>query len=209
MRPCTCILPKEGSSKMGTDYDGTGSLCSICNYPNPLILLYSAFNALDYTVPIFEWYVTINACMLHLGRRGLYMTLSKVVLFIQMLPQFLRDNINQDWLFSTGWVYSKCLYPASPPMYKRQVDPIFFPKHPNILPPVFCQCFISVSPMFHLYFTCVLPVFNPISAGVSDQRLVPGGWGSLGPRSYFRLIWTSFWTCGTIVEQFIVKGVRQ
>ena len=47
--------------------------------------------------------------------------------------------------------------------------------------------------------------FNPISAGVSVQRLVPGG-GSLGPRSYFRLIWTSFWTCGTIFEQFIVKG---
>ena len=62
--------------------------------PNPLILLYSAFNALDYTVPIFEWYGTIHACMLHLGRSGLQTTLSNVVLLIQMLPQSLRDNIN-------------------------------------------------------------------------------------------------------------------
>ena len=61
---------------------------------------------------MFEWYGTKHACVLHLGRSGLYTTLSKVVLFIQMLPQSLKVNINQDWLFSTGWVYSKCLYSA-------------------------------------------------------------------------------------------------
>ena len=33
--------------------------------------------------------------------------------------------------------------------------------------------------------------------------------GSLGPRSYFQLIWTSFWTHGTIIDQFIVKGGHQ
>ena len=33
--------------------------------------------------------------------------------------------------------------------------------------------------------------------------------GSLGPRSYFQLILTSFWTHGTIIDQFIVKGVHQ
>ena len=49
--------------------------------------------------------------------------------------------------------------------------------------------------------------FNPITAGVSDQRLLPGG--SLGPRSFFWLIWTSFWTFGTIVDQYLVKGVHQ
>ena len=47
---------------------------------------------------------------------------------------------------------------------------------------------------------------NPISDGVSDQRLLPGG--SLGPRSLFRLILTSFWTCGTIDDQYLVKGVQ-
>ena len=36
----------------------------------------------------------------------------------------------------------------------------------------------------------------------------PGG-GPLGPRSYFQQIWTSFWTHGTIFDQFIVKGVHQ
>ena len=51
--------------------------------------------------------------------------------------------------------------------------------------------------------------FNPISDGVSDQRLLPGGLGSLGPRSVFRQILTSFWTCGTIVDQYLVKGVHQ
>ena len=50
---------------------------------------------------------------------------------------------------------------------------------------------------------------NRITPGVSDQRLLPGGGGSLGPRSYFQLIWTPFWTCGTIIEQLIVKGVHQ
>ena len=35
------------------------------------------------------------------------------------------------------------------------------------------------------------------------------GGGSLGPRSYFQLILTSFWTHGTIIDQFIVKGVHQ
>ena len=44
---------------------------------------------------------------------------------------------------------------------------------------------------------------NPISHGVFDQRLVTGG-GSLGPRCYFQLILTSFWTHGTINDQFIV-----
>ena len=33
--------------------------------------------------------------------------------------------------------------------------------------------------------------------------------GSLGPRSFFWLILTSFWTCGTIVDQYLVKGVHQ
>ena len=32
---------------------------------------------------------------------------------------------------------------------------------------------------------------------------------SLGPLSYFQLIWTSFWTHGTIVDQFLVKRVHQ
>ena len=50
--------------------------------------------------------------------------------------------------------------------------------------------------------------FNPISEGVSDQQLLLGG-GSLGPRSFFRLILTSFWTCGTIVDQYLVKGIPQ
>ena len=36
-----------------------------------------------------------------------------------------------------------------------------------------------------------------------------GGGGSLGPRSYFQLIWTSFWTHGTNIDQLIVKGVNQ
>ena len=49
---------------------------------------------------------------------------------------------------------------------------------------------------------------NPITHGVSDQRLLTGEW-SLGPRSYFQLILTSFWTHGTIIDQFIVKGVHQ
>ena len=62
--------------------------------PNPLILLYSAFNALDYTVPIFEWYGTIHACILHLGKSGIETNLSEVILFIQMLQQSLMDNIN-------------------------------------------------------------------------------------------------------------------
>ena len=62
--------------------------------PNPILLLYSAFNALDYRVPIFEWYGTIHAFILHLGKSGLQTTLSNVVLLIQMLPQSLRDNIN-------------------------------------------------------------------------------------------------------------------
>ena len=34
------------------------------------------------------------------------------------------------------------------------------------------------------------------------------GW-SLGPRSHFQLIWTTFWTRGTIIELLIVKGVHQ
>ena len=50
--------------------------------------------------------------------------------------------------------------------------------------------------------------FNPISQGVFDQRLVTGGGWSLGPRSYFQLMWTSFWTHGTIIDQFVVKGVH-
>ena len=33
--------------------------------------------------------------------------------------------------------------------------------------------------------------------------------GSLGPQSYFQLILSSFWTHGTIIDQFIVKGVHQ
>ena len=39
-----------------------------------------------------------------------------------------------------------------------------------------------------------LPIFrlNPITNGFSDQRLL-----------------TSFWTHGTIIDQFIVKGVHQ
>ena len=49
---------------------------------------------------------------------------------------------------------------------------------------------------------------NPITHGISDQRLLMGG-GSLGPRSYFQLILTFFWTHGTIIDQFIVKGVHQ
>ena len=49
---------------------------------------------------------------------------------------------------------------------------------------------------------------NPITYGVSDLRLLTGG-GPLGPRSYFQLIWTSFWTHGTIIDQFLVKGVHQ
>ena len=48
---------------------------------------------------------------------------------------------------------------------------------------------------------------NPITPGVSDQRLLPGG--VFRTRSYFQLIWTSFWTHGTIIDQFIVKGVHQ
>ena len=48
---------------------------------------------------------------------------------------------------------------------------------------------------------------NPITPGVSDQRLLPGG--VFRTRSYFQLIWTPFWTRGTIFEQLIVKGVHQ
>ena len=44
-----------------------------------------------------------------------------------------------------------------------------------------------------------------MSTGVSDQQLVLEG-GSLGPRIYFQLVWTSFWIRGTIFEQFIVTG---
>ena len=68
--------------------------CALFEPPRPLLLLYSAFNALGHTVPIFEWYGTIHACILHLSRSGLSTTLSKVILFIQMLQQSLRDNIN-------------------------------------------------------------------------------------------------------------------
>ena len=45
--------------------------------------------------------------------------------------------------------------------------------------------------------------------GISDIVLDMGGGLSLGPRSYFQLIWTSIWTCETSVEQFIVKGIHQ
>ena len=48
---------------------------------------------------------------------------------------------------------------------------------------------------------------NSISDGVSGQRLLPGGY--LGPRSFFWLILTSFGTSGTIVDQYLVKGVHQ
>ena len=51
-------------------------------------------------------------------------------------------------------------------------------------------------------------LLNPITQGFSDQRLLPGG-GSLGPQSYIQLILASFWTHGTIIDQFIVKGVHQ
>ena len=50
---------------------------------------------------------------------------------------------------------------------------------------------------------------NPITPRVSDQRLLPGEGGSLGPGSFFQLIWTSFRTHRTIIEQFIVKGGHQ
>ena len=50
---------------------------------------------------------------------------------------------------------------------------------------------------------------NPITPGVSDQRLLPGGGGSLGPRSYSQLILTPFWTRRTILDQSIVKGAHQ
>ena len=41
--------------------------------------------------------------------------------------------------------------------------------------------------------------------------LLPTGFltNDLGPRSYFQLILTSFWTHGTIIDQFIVKGTHQ
>ena len=48
------------------------------------------------------------------------------------------------------------------------------------------------------------PECNSITHGVSDQRLLTGG-----PRSYFQLIWTSFWTHENIIDQFILKGVNQ
>ena len=66
---------------------------------------------------------------------------------------------------------------------------------------------LSISRISQLLLTQFWPNFNPISDGVSDQRLLPGG--SLGPRSFFRLNLTSFWTCGTIVDQYFVKGVHQ
>ena len=71
------------------------------------------------------------------------------------------------------------------------------------------QIIMEFSQLFELHFKIKKNVWiNPISAGVSDQRLVPG-WESLGSRSYFQLIWTPFWTCGTIIEQLIVKGIHQ
>ena len=46
--------------------------CAVSETPNPpLLFLYSALNAMDYTVPIFEWDGTIHACIFHLGRSGL------------------------------------------------------------------------------------------------------------------------------------------
>ena len=51
-----------------------------------------------------------------------------------------------------------------------------------------------------------LAQLNSITHGVSDQQLLTG---SLGPRIYFQLIWTSFGTHETIIDQFIVKGVHQ
>ena len=42
---------------------------------------------------------------------------------------------------------------------------------------------------------------NPITPGVSDQRLLQGGGGPLGPQSYFQLIWPLFWTRGTIIAE--------
>ena len=44
---------------------------------------------------------------------------------------------------------------------------------------------------------------------VKTDPEIGGGGGSLGPQSYFQLILTSFWTHGTIIDQFIVKGVHQ
>ena len=49
---------------------------------------------------------------------------------------------------------------------------------------------------------------NPINDEVSDHPLLPGG--SLGPQSYFLpIIRTSFWTHGTIVNQYLAKGVHR
>ena len=48
--------------------------------------------------------------------------------------------------------------------------------------------------------------FKPTTAGVSKQGLVLGG--AQGPQSYFQLNRTSFWTRGTIDDQFIDKGVH-
>ena len=58
--------------------------------------------------------------------------------------------------------------------------------------------------VFHIEkipLTLLLPGVRP--------TVTPGGGGVFRTRSYFQLIWTTFWTRGTILEQLIVKGVHQ
>ena len=54
----------------------------------------------------------------------------------------------------------------------------------------------------------ILSTINPISDEFLTNNYCQGG-ESLGPRSFFRLILTSFWTCGTVVDQYLVKGGHQ
>ena len=56
---------------------------------------------------------------------------------------------------------------------------------------------------FELYFQ----VLTLLVTGFLTNDYCRGG--SLGPRSFFRLILTSFWTCGTVVDQYLVKGGHQ
>ena len=52
---------------------------------------------------------------------------------------------------------------------------------------------------------CILTLLLP---GCQTNDYSRGGGGSLGPRSYFWLVWTTFCTRETIFEQLIVKGVH-
>ena len=68
------------------------------------------------------------------------------------------------------------------------------------LTPFHLNYFTHVIKLWLLYLTLLLPgsPTNDYSRG-----------GSLGPQSYFQLIWTPIGTCGTIIEQLIVRGVHQ